>query len=83
MGLAENLRRLRTAKGLTQSQMAAAAGVPLRSYQNYEIYHREPGLVPLARIAQVLDVTVDELIAGILEESSPPPPATRPMGKRK
>ncbi len=62
MGFQENLKALREKAGLTQAQMAARAGVPFRTYQNWEGGFREPRLQALAPLADALGVTVDELI---------------------
>jgi transcriptional regulator with XRE-family HTH domain len=62
MGFKENLRRLREAAGLTQTAMAEKAGVPFRSYQNWEAGVREPRIQALAALAAAVGVTVDELI---------------------
>lgn len=35
------LKQLRTIKGLTQTECAKLVGVPLRTYQNYEMYYLE------------------------------------------
>jgi transcriptional regulator with XRE-family HTH domain len=35
--------------------------VPLKSLQNWEIDHREPGLRPAARLAKALGVPIEEL----------------------
>lgn len=63
MGLKENLKRLRTAKGWTQAEAATAAKVPFRSYQNWEVGSREPRLDVLKQLAAAFSVTVDELLA--------------------
>jgi transcriptional regulator with XRE-family HTH domain len=62
MGFKDNLRRLREAAGLTQTAMAEKAGVPFRSYQNWEAGVREPRIQALAALAAAVGVTVDELI---------------------
>jgi transcriptional regulator with XRE-family HTH domain len=62
MGFKENLRLLREQAGLTQTEMAKRAGVPFRSYQNWEAGSREPRIQALAALAAALGVTVDELI---------------------
>lgn len=59
MGL--RLKRLREAAGLTQAALAAAAGVSMRSYQQWEQGVRTPLFDAVVRIAQALDVSLDEL----------------------
>ncbi len=61
-------KRLREAAGMSQSELAITSGVPLRSYQQWEQGRRTPLLDAAARIAEALDVSLDEL-AGI---GSPP-----------
>jgi transcriptional regulator with XRE-family HTH domain len=59
--LGQRLQRLRAAAGLTQTQVAAAAGVPVSSLQNWEIDRREPGLRAAVRLAKALGVTAEDL----------------------
>ena len=42
MEFSEKIRRARTAKGLSQKELASAAGVSLRTIQNYELGVRFP-----------------------------------------
>jgi transcriptional regulator with XRE-family HTH domain len=62
--LASNLKRAREAAGLTQVVLAEKAGVPLRTYQNWEAGNRRPRLDTLVHIARVLGVTTDALLTG-------------------
>ncbi len=55
------LQRLRTAAGLTQSQVAASAGVPLSSLQNWEIDRREPAFRAAVALARALGVSAETL----------------------
>jgi transcriptional regulator with XRE-family HTH domain len=59
--LGQRLQRLRAAAGLTQSQVAAAAGVALSSLQNWEIDRREPAFRAACRLARALGVTAEHL----------------------
>jgi transcriptional regulator with XRE-family HTH domain len=72
-----NLKRLREAAGLTQATFATAVGSPLRTVQNWEQGHREPGLDMLKPIAEALGASVDELVA------APPAPSPAKKGKKK
>lgn len=84
MGLKENLKRLRTAKGWTQAEVAEKANVPFRSYQNWEVGIREPRLDALPRLARAFGVTLDELLAGQGEsEAKPDNPPANGKGKPK
>jgi transcriptional regulator with XRE-family HTH domain len=59
--LGQRLQRLRAGLGLSQRQLAEAAGVPARSLQNWEVDYREPGWRALVRLAARLGVTVESL----------------------
>src|SRR4051812_26311657 len=88
--LGQRLQRLRALAGLTQQQIADAAGVPLTSLRNWEIARREPGFRVAARLAKALGTTVEELAdtAPVDEVGKTPrpagatkPPATGTNGK--
>lgn len=59
------LKELREAKGLTQSELAEKAGVPVGHIQKYETGERDlnkaQGII-LLKIAQALDCAIEELI---------------------
>jgi len=74
--MGERFKRLREAAGLSQSEAAAAAGVPPASLRNWEQDRREPLLGAAARLAQALRVSLD-VLAGLAET-----PATK-RGKGK
>jgi transcriptional regulator with XRE-family HTH domain len=62
MAFKDRLRELRTAKGLTQMQLAAAAGLTLSSVTQMEIGKVEsPRLDTLRKLAGALGCTLDEL----------------------
>ncbi len=56
------IRGFRKKKGLTQRQLAKIVGVSHSSIAMYETGDREAPVDVLAKIAIVLDTTVDELI---------------------
>lgn len=58
---AENMRRLRTERGLTQAQLAKRCGMEQPHISDIEGGKREPGWTTARRIAAALDVTMDEL----------------------
>lgn len=61
--LAENLRRLRKAKGLTQEKLARLADLTNNTIIKIEAgKNQNPTLDTLKNIAKVLEVSVDELI---------------------
>jgi len=68
--LADNIRQLRSVRGLTQQQLATAAEVPRPTVAHLESGGANPTLAVLLRVGAALQVTVEELIA-------PPRTATR------
>ena len=58
----ERLRQCRMARKLTQQQMADLLSATLNSYQKYEQGTREPSLVTLIKLANILEVTTDYLL---------------------
>jgi transcriptional regulator with XRE-family HTH domain len=65
---ADNLKRLRAAKGVTQQELAELAGLPVGSVRNWEIARREPRLHVLPRLARALGCTTDDLLRGLGED---------------
>jgi transcriptional regulator with XRE-family HTH domain len=59
--MGERLQRIRQARGLSQSQLARAAGIPVGSLRNWERDRREPLLGAAAKLADALGCTLDEL----------------------
>jgi transcriptional regulator with XRE-family HTH domain len=59
--LGRRLQRLRHAVGLSQSQAASVAGLSIGTLRNWERDRREPLLGAVARLAQALGCTLDEL----------------------
>jgi len=62
--MAEVLRRRRTELGMSQAELAAAAGVDRRQIRRYEAGEQQPVLSVAVAIASALKITVGEL-AGI------------------
>jgi transcriptional regulator with XRE-family HTH domain len=60
----DRLKRLRLNAGLSQSQLAKKARVPLDDVQNWEQGRRTARLEGLIKLARGLGVTLDELIVG-------------------
>ena len=56
------LKELRKLAGKTQKEIAAAIGVTLSAYSNYEQGTREPSYQILVSIAKYFDVTTDYLL---------------------
>ena len=61
--LAANLRHLREARGLTQSQMARLAGLPRATWGHLETGAANPTLLVLDKAATALQVPIEELTA--------------------
>ena len=61
--LAENIRQLRDARGMSQAQMAKAAGIPRPTWTNLESGGANPTLAVLLKVAAALHVRLEELLA--------------------
>ncbi len=61
--LARNVAALRHARGLTQQDLAAAAGVPRSTVTSLESGTGNPSLQSLLKVAQALAAPLDELLA--------------------
>lgn len=68
--LADNITSLRESRGLTQAQIAKTAGIPRPTWANVESGSANPTLAVLLRIAEALQVSLEELLA-------PPRPSAR------
>jgi XRE family transcriptional regulator, regulator of sulfur utilization len=60
--LANNIRTLREARGLTQQQMSKLSGIPRPTWANLESGAANPTLAVLVRVAAALQIRVEELI---------------------
>jgi transcriptional regulator with XRE-family HTH domain len=69
----KRLQELRKAAGLSQSELATKANVPLQSLQGWEGGRRNPKTDALLSLAQALQVELAELITGAGK--------TKPRGK--
>lgn len=61
--LAENIKAIREARGLSQQQIAKAAGIPRATWTNLESGAANPTLAVLVKVANALQIRVDELLA--------------------
>jgi transcriptional regulator with XRE-family HTH domain len=61
--LAQNLRQLREARGLTQKESAALSRVPRATWANLESGTANPTLGVLDRVAHAFQVTLEELVS--------------------
>jgi transcriptional regulator with XRE-family HTH domain len=62
---ADNLRRLRLKRGLSQEELAGLVGIHRTEVSILERAGREPRLKILLRLAGGLDVSIDELTDGL------------------
>lgn len=58
----QNLKSLRTSKGVSQQQLADIIGVSQQSINKYENHNVEPDIATLIRIADFFQTSVDFLI---------------------
>jgi Zn-dependent peptidase ImmA (M78 family)/DNA-binding XRE family transcriptional regulator len=65
--LAQNVRRLRTAKRLSQSALADDAGLSLPAIKSLELAKNEPRMRTMQAIAKALDVKLQELFQPVRE----------------
>lgn len=63
--LGERIVAARKARGMTQADLANAAGISLASLGGYESKKREPHMSQAVRLAKALGMTVPELLFGI------------------
>lgn len=56
-----NLKRERERQGKTQREIAQAADLSVRGYQNYELGNRVPSVETAKKIAQALGASIEEL----------------------
>jgi len=60
--LAQNLRRLRETRGLSQQRLSTLSGVPRATWANLESGGANPTLAVLTRVSATLQVSIEELI---------------------
>ncbi|MEJ7602787.1 MAG: XRE family transcriptional regulator [Kofleriaceae bacterium] len=61
--LANNIKALREARGLSQQQIAKLAGIPRATWTHLESGAGNPTLTVLVKVANALQIRVDELLA--------------------
>jgi transcriptional regulator with XRE-family HTH domain len=61
--LADNIKALRETRGLSQQQIAKLAGVPRATWTHLESGAANPTLTVLVKVANALQVRLDELLA--------------------
>ena len=68
--LADNIKRLRTAQGLTQVQLAKRAGISSASVSNIETARYTPVMYTVCALAEYFGVTLDELCYEVHDEQT-------------
>lgn len=68
MAFAENVKRLREEKGLTQKQLANLVGITQPTIAQYEIGIKVPTIVIGAKLAKELDTTCEDLLSDRKQE---------------
>ena len=71
MTVGDRIRELRKAKGLNQDELAELALLNRVTIAKYEAGRVEPGAQALSRLADALDVSVDELLGREIQEEIP------------
>lgn len=61
--LADNMRAIREARGLSQEQIAKIAGIPRATWTHLESGAANPTLAVLIKVANALQIRLDELLA--------------------
>ena len=76
MNIGKTIARIRKKRNISRKELAQKTGVPYQTLNNIEAGRvKEPGIVALVRIAQVLEVSLDTLI---LDKLSKRPKITIP-----
>ncbi len=75
MNLGDNIYHYRTQKNMSQGDLADALDVSRQSVSKWENNSAVPELEKLMKMAQVFDITIDELVTGEEKEIPTPPPA--------
>jgi XRE family transcriptional regulator, regulator of sulfur utilization len=80
--LGRNVRTLREARSMTQSQMAKLAELPRATWANLESGSANPTLTVLDRVASAFQVTIEELVAAPRSEARHYPKAQLTVKQR-
>lgn len=80
--LADNVRSLREARGLTQQQIAKIAGIPRATWSHLESGEANPTLQVLIKVAAALQARLEELLAAPRTSARHIPASELPVRKR-
>lgn len=61
-GLGKNIKKFRTLKGFSQEQLANKVGLSRQTITNWENGYREPDLDKAFKLAEILDVSLEDLL---------------------
>lgn len=70
---AQTIKRLRQEKTLSQQELADLIGVHVRQISKYEMGTSLPTLERIRRMAEVLEVSADELVFGVAKRKTSSP----------
>ena len=79
--LAERIKRARLQKGLTQVQVAQELGIQQPAFAKYELGERQPTLATLPKLAELLEISIEELLG--VGNSSKAKPGPKPKLVKK
>ena len=68
MEIGNNLKKLRSNKGMTQKELAEALNVSYQAVSRWENDEVEPDISTLSKLSQIFGVSVDEIINGDIEK---------------
>ena len=71
MNLGQTICRLRMQKQLSQSDLAETLGVSRQSVSKWETNASVPELDKLVKMAQLFEITMDELVCGETKDAVP------------
>jgi len=69
MSLADNIRRYRERKNITQKELAETVGITQQALSLFEQGVKVPGIITAVDIAKTLDTTVEQLVDGQTAEN--------------
>lgn len=70
MKIGDNLKRIRTEKGISQGSLAELLNMHAAHISRYERNSTTPSVEVLKRIADALNISIDELVYGKQEEKA-------------
>ena len=62
MNVGENIKALRSAKGMGQRELALALNISYKTISHWETGYTEPSIAQLCQLADFFDVSLDELV---------------------